>query len=86
LNLQIASLQYFFSNSFMVEARLQAEDRSHRIGMTGPAVYKDIIVKGTIDEKIYENIVQGRDLNDFFKASSIEDIFAIDEESEDTNG
>lgn len=68
LNLQNATLQYYYSNTFRTEDRLQAEDRSHRIGVKSSCVYKDVIVKGTIDEKIHTNISQGRDLNDYFKS------------------
>ncbi len=81
LNLQCATLQYFFSNTFMTEDRLQAEDRSHRIGVKGTVVYKDVIVKGTIDEKIYQNIVQGRSLNDYFKDVTLQDL--LEEKGDD---
>lgn len=67
LNLQNATLQYFFSNTFNVENRLQAEDRSHRIGVQSTCVYKDVIIKDTIDERIYRAIKAGRELNDYFK-------------------
>ena len=74
LNLQNATLQYYFSNSFRTEDRLQAEDRSHRIGVKSTVVYKDIIVKGTVDERVYNNIAIGRDLNDYFKSVTLEDL------------
>lgn len=80
LNLQNATLQYYFSNTFNTEDRLQAEDRSHRIGVKSTCVYKDIIVKGTIDERIYANISTGRDLNDYFKSISLEDLFKLEED------
>jgi len=82
LNLQMATLQYYFSNSFRVEDRLQAEDRSHRIGVKSTVVYKDIIVKGTIDERVYQAIKVGRDMNDFFKSRTLGDLFADIEEDE----
>ena len=75
LNLQNAHNQYFYSNSFRIEDRLQAEDRSHRIGMTSPCVYKDIVVRKSIDEKIYSAIISGRNLNDYFKNNSLRTIF-----------
>lgn len=81
LNLQNATLQYFFSNNFRVEDRLQAEDRSHRIGVVGSCVYKDIVMLGTIDEKVHRSIKSGRDLNDYFKDMSVQDILK-DEEGE----
>ena len=74
LNLQTSTLQYFFSNSFRTESRLQAEDRSHRIGVKKTCVYKDIIMKNTIDESIFRNISTGRNLNDFFKNNSLREI------------
>jgi SNF2 family DNA or RNA helicase len=83
LNLQNATLQYYFSNTFRTEDRLQAEDRSHRIGVKSTVVYKDIIMKGTIDEKIHENISMGRDLNDYFKSTSLLDLLKTEEENED---
>lgn len=67
LNLQNGTLQYFFSNSFRTEERLQAEDRSHRIGVQGTCVYKDVVLKGTVDEKVYQSLIDGKDMNDFFK-------------------
>lgn len=82
LNLQRATLQYYFSNTFRVEDRLQAEDRSHRIGVKSTVVYKDVIVKNTIDEKIFANIKMGRDLNDFFKQVSLKEL--LDDEDSNT--
>jgi SNF2 family DNA or RNA helicase len=76
LNLQNSSMQYFFSNSFRTENRLQAEDRSHRIGQKSICVYKDIIAKNTIDEKVFKVLSEGKDLNDFFKSNSLGDILA----------
>ena len=81
LNLQNATLQYFFSNTFRVEARLQAEDRSHRIGVQQTCVYKDIVMQGTIDTKVTASIKAGRELNEFFKDMSfIEDTEEDEEE------
>jgi len=77
LNLQSCSLQYFFSNSFRTENRLQAEDRSHRIGVKKTCVYKDIIIKRTIDESIFRNLTAGKNLNDFFKSKSLEEIWEV---------
>jgi len=83
LNLQNSTLQYFYSNSYRTEDRLQAEDRSHRIGVKSTCVYKDIIVKGTIDEKIYANISVGRDLNDYFKNASVRDLLTDNDDTDE---
>lgn len=42
----------FYSNSFSVLSRWQAEDRSHRIGTTRNVEYINMIAKNTIDRKI----------------------------------
>lgn len=76
LNLQNATIQYYYSNSFSVENRLQAEDRSHRIGVKSVCVYKDVIYKGSIDEKVTQSIRAGRNLNDYFKSNSLKEIFS----------
>lgn len=74
LNLQVATLHYFYSNSFKADDRLQAEDRSHRIGQTNKVLYKDLICKGTIDEHVYEVLKRKEDLINYFREKSIEDI------------
>jgi SNF2 family DNA or RNA helicase len=74
LNLQVATLQYFYSNSFMADKRLQAEDRSHRIGQTNKVLYKDLICKNTVDERVYEVLKRKENLIDFFRGKVLEDI------------
>lgn len=83
LNLQVATYQYFFSNTFRTEERLQAEDRSHRIGVRTAVVYKDIVARGTVDEKIYQSIQSGRELNEFFKDTSLYDMLTPVKESDE---
>lgn len=82
LNLQNATVHYFYSNTFKTEDRLQAEDRSHRIGMTGPVVYKDIVAKGTIDTSVAAVLREGKQLNDFFREASLKDLLKSEEDSE----
>ena len=52
LNLQVSNLHYFYSNDYRPDRRLQAEDRSHRIGQKNKVTYKDIICLDSIDQKI----------------------------------
>jgi hypothetical protein len=47
-----ADLTIFFSNSFDLEHRLQAEDRNHRAGQSRSVTYIDLVAPGTIDSKI----------------------------------
>jgi hypothetical protein len=42
----------FFANSWRLEHRLQAEDRNHRDGTEMPQTYVDLMVRGTVDERI----------------------------------
>ena len=68
LNLQISTLQYFYSNSFRADSRLQAEDRSHRIGQTNKVTYKDLICRKTIDERVYDVLKRKEDLINYFRS------------------
>lgn len=58
--LQVAELVVFFSNSFSLEARIQAEDRTHRIGTTGSVLYIDMVARVreamTIDGLVLKNL------------------------------
>ena len=82
LNLQNATTQLYYSNGFNVEERLQAEDRSHRIGVKSNCLYKDIVYKDSIDEKVTRAITSGRGLNDYFKATTLREIFDDEKEVE----
>lgn len=60
--LQVASLAVYYSNAFAAEPRWQSEDRIHRIGMTGRAHYVDLVVPGTVDGMILNNLKAKGDL------------------------
>jgi len=79
LNLQKATTQLYYSNGFNVEERLQSEDRSHRIGVKRACLYKDFVFKNSIDEKITIAIINGRNMNDFFKSQSLREILEDDQ-------
>lgn len=68
LNLQNATLHYFFDDDYRPDVRAQAEDRTHRLGLKQPVVYKDIIMKGTVDERIAEVRKQKMTVIDYFKS------------------
>ena len=71
-NLQVSHVQYFFSNSYSMEEREQVEDRIHRDGQkSGTVVYKDIIARNTIDEKVLSVLKSKRDLLDYMRGKSI---------------
>ena len=73
-NFQHCHNQVFMGNSFVVKDRLQAEDRSHRSGVTAACTYVDILMKDSIDMLIKKVIKTGRDVNDYFKGKSLGEI------------
>jgi len=62
LTLTAASTVIYYSNDYSLEARLQSEDRAHRIGTTGHVVYIDLVAEGTIDERVVKALRTKRDL------------------------
>lgn len=69
LNLQISNKQYFFSNPYRADTRLQAEARSHRIGQSSSVTYTDIVAIGTSDQKILDILKSRESLIDYFRSS-----------------
>lgn len=68
LNLQRSNIQYYFSNGFSYEDRKQAEDRIHRIGQKSKTVlYKDLCIKGTVDDKIKSKFLERKELAEDFR-------------------
>ena len=53
INLTSASYCVFMSNSYSYGERIQAEDRTHRIGQTRNVTYIDILARSTIDVGIH---------------------------------
>jgi SNF2 family DNA or RNA helicase len=62
LTLVRAKTVIFYSNSFDLVHRLQAEDRAHRIGQDVPVSYIDIVCKGTVDEHIVKSLREKFDI------------------------
>lgn len=52
ITLTKASTVVYFSNSYDLEHRVQSEDRCHRIGQVNSVNYVDLLVPGSLDEKI----------------------------------
>lgn len=79
LNLQRSNLHYFFSNTYSLEHRLQAEDRSHRSGQKWSVVYKDIIIQNSIEERVLKVLKNKKGLLDYFKSHELKDLIGEDE-------
>ena len=52
----------FFHNRFSLPSRLQAEDRTHRIGQIGTVTYTDLLAINTVDFDILESLIAKRDI------------------------
>ena len=78
LNLHFAELQYWYSRSYRTEARLQAEDRSHRIGTVRSPIYKDLVYNSRFEQNVLEVLKEGADMNAKFVNVRINDIFKLD--------
>lgn len=74
LNLQRSNLQYFYSNTYSLEHRVQAEDRSHRAGQRWPVVYKDLIIKNTVEERVLTVLHNKKSLLEYFKTHKLRDL------------
>lgn len=64
ITLTAATTVIYYSNTFDLEQRLQSEDRAHRSGQTKTVVYIDLLVRGSIDEKIIKGLRDKKDIAD----------------------
>ena len=64
LNLTSGSRVVYYDNSFDLDVRLQSEDRCHRIGQENKVTYIDLVVPGTIDEKIRRCLIAKKKIQD----------------------
>lgn len=63
LNIISASHNFYYSNTYSLEKRLQNEDRTHRIGQTKTVLYYDMVARGTSDEKIIKAFRKHKDVS-----------------------
>lgn len=73
-NLQISHVVCFYSNTFSLEYRLQAEGRIFRINQQHPCEYVDYINEGTVDEKIVSALQLKRKLLDYMRSVDVEEM------------
>ncbi len=77
LNLQVATVQYWYSRNYRTEVRLQAEDRIHRIGTVQSPVYKDLISDIQFEHDVLDVLQEGKAINDIFVNKSVNDVFKL---------
>jgi hypothetical protein len=62
ITLTAAKTVIYYANTYDLEARLQSEDRPHRIGQTSNVTYIDFVTPNTIDEKIFSSLKNKKSL------------------------
>jgi len=60
---KVSSTAIYYSNGFNSVQRWQSEDRIHRIGMGGSALYIDLVAKGCIDYALLRNLQSKKDFS-----------------------
>jgi len=75
ITLTQATTVIYYANSYDLEARIQSEDRAHRIGQTSKVVYVDIICKGTVDEHITKNLRDKKNIAEVVMNKGWDDLF-----------
>lgn len=56
--------EYFYSNDWSLENRLQAEDRGHRIGLTNKLPIHDAYARGTVDDRLISTLRQHKEIHE----------------------
>ncbi len=64
LNLQVANYEFFFESPCDPTLKRQMIKRAHRDGQERVVFVTDIVVKGSYDENILENIAEGKNLHE----------------------
>lgn len=62
ITLTAASTVIYYSNNFSLELRQQSEDRAHRLGQKNKVTYVDLVVRGSLDEKIIKSLIEKRNI------------------------
>lgn len=73
LTLHKASSVIYYSNDFSLEARLQSEDRAHRIGQRNNVLYTDMEARGTIDSRIIAALRSKKSIADSITGDKLRD-------------
>jgi len=68
LTLNEAAYVVFYNNGFKYSERIQAEDRSHRIGQERKVTYIDLVCSDSIDERIMSALAGKKNVVEAFKA------------------
>ena len=72
-NLQMSHVTLFYSNSFSMETRQQAEYRTFRMGQRKPCLYVDYIAS-PVEQKIMESLKMKKNLLDYIRQEDRESV------------
>ena len=76
LTLTNAKTVIYFNNTYDMEVRLQSEDRAHRIGQKDKVTYVDLVVPGSIDDKILKTLDTKKKLADQITGDHWKELFS----------
>lgn len=83
LTLTRAEQVVYYDHDWSLEARLQSEDRAHRIGLVHPVAYTDLVFDKTVDTKLLA-VVQGKkDVADLVVDGGWRGLLADDDDEEE---
>ncbi len=73
LNLQTSHTAFYYSQGFSLEDRLQSEDRIHRAGQKESCTYIDLVMKGSVDERVRDALRNKTSLSEYFASHSLDE-------------
>lgn len=77
ITLTEASTVVYYSNNFSLELRQQSEDRAHRLGQKNKVTYIDLVVRGSLDEKIIKSLIDKRNIANEILKDDLEDWISL---------
>lgn len=77
ITLTEASTVVYYSNNFSLELRQQSEDRAHRLGQKNKVTYIDLVVRGSLDEKIIKSLINKRNIANEILQDDLEDWISL---------
>lgn len=77
ITLTAASTVVYYSNNFSLELRQQSEDRAHRLGQKNNVTYIDLVVRGSLDEKIIKSLIEKRNIANEILKDDLDDWISL---------
>lgn len=81
ITLTQASTVVYYSNNFSLELRQQSEDRAHRLGQENKVTYIDLVVRGSLDERIIKSLIEKRNIANEVLKDDLENWISLNPEA-----